>query len=80
MSGDLDERDAHSFAEILAWLAHEQQHQTLTVEQIPFAQLDQWQFSGDPLRLAHRSGRFFAVEGLHVQTDAGPVPCWDQQV
>ena len=80
MSGDLDARDVHSFAEILAWLAHEQQHQTLTVEQIPFAQLGQWQFSGDPLRLAHRSGRFFAVEGLHVQTDAGPVPCWDQPI
>ena len=80
MSSDPGEQPMHSFAEILAWLAQEQQTQTLTVEKIPFTQLDQWQLGGDPLRLAHRSGRFFTIEGLHVQTDAGPVPCWDQPI
>jgi len=75
-----DEQSVHSGAEVLEWLAREQASQSLTVEQIPFSQLDQWGFDGDPLRLAHRSGRFFAIEGLRVQTDAGPISCWDQPI
>ena len=70
----------HSFAAILTWLAQQQQQQTQTVTQIPLVELDQWQMSGDPLRLAHRSGRFFTIEGLHVETDAGPTPVWDQPI
>jgi len=70
----------HSFAAILVWLAQQQQQQTQTVTQIPLVELDQWQMGGDPLRLAHRSGRFFTIEGLHVETDAGPTPVWDQPI
>jgi len=70
----------HSFPAILAWLAQEQRTQSQTVTPIPLAALDQWQLGGDPLHLAHRSGRFFTIEGVHVETDAGPVPAWDQPI
>lgn len=75
-----DAGSLHTFDEILAWLAHEQIEHALTVEQIPLCDLDQWAFEGEHLRLAHRSGRFFAIEGVRVQTDAGPIGCWDQPI
>lgn len=74
------EPGVHTLAELLSWLAHEQAAQPMTVEPIPFARMEQWAFDGTPLRLAHASGRFFAVEGVHVETDAGPIPSWDQPI
>jgi len=70
----------YTSAEIHAWLESEQQAQAISVTRIPFSALDQWSFGGAPLRLGHRSGRFFTIEGLHVETDAGPVHTWDQPI
>ena len=80
MSRHADEQGLHTLQEIQAWLAAEQATQRLAVAPIPFASLDQWYFGGAPLHLAHRSGRFFTIEGLHVATDAGPVAAWDQPI
>ncbi|MFE4973671.1 NDP-hexose 2,3-dehydratase family protein [Kitasatospora sp. NPDC056651] len=48
------------------------------VEQVPLGALANWHLGGD--RLSHSSGRFFAVEGLSVRTNFGPVPRWCQPV
>ncbi len=66
--------------EVLTWHRRLVVDSKFTVEPIPFAEMDHWYFADNPHRLAHRSGRFFAVEGLRVQTTFGMVPCWDQPI
>lgn len=62
------------------WLEGQCRTQPLTVSRIPLKAMADWGFTGDPVRLAHRSGRFFSVEGIHVETDVGLVRAWDQPI
>ncbi|EWC64474.1 2,3-dehydratase [Actinokineospora spheciospongiae] len=47
------------------------------IEEVPLDALPNWRM-GD--RLAHASGRFFAVEGLSIRTDFGPRRHWCQPI
>lgn len=58
--------------DVRAWLAERRQANVLRVERIPFADLDQWHFVKPTGDLVHASGRFFAIEGLHVVEHDGP--------
>ncbi|MFB6889252.1 NDP-hexose 2,3-dehydratase family protein [Kitasatospora sp. NPDC056327] len=53
------------------WLAGRARANEFRVDRIPFAELDGWSFDPVSGNLAHHSGRFFTVEGLHV-TEQGP--------
>ena len=50
------------------------------VRRIPFFEMDQWFFAQEPCRLVHYTGRFFAIEGLRITTNQGPVRQWDQPI
>lgn len=58
-------------AEVARWLDDRRRSHRYHVARIPFAELDGW--SVDPVtgNLAHRSGRFFTIEGLDVTVDGG---------
>lgn len=62
------------------WLEVQRQQQRLEIQRIPFDRLDQWHFTASPCGLAHRSGKFFTIEGLRVETDFGPTPVWEQPI
>lgn len=62
------------------WLDERAECQRLTVSRIPFSELDQWYFHPDDGRLAHRSGRFFSIEGLEVTTSDGWRRNWIQPI
>ncbi|MFE5619858.1 NDP-hexose 2,3-dehydratase family protein [Streptomyces sp. NPDC056524] len=62
------------------WLQGRRQAHHFRVERIPFAELDGWSFQDGTGNLGHRSGRFFTVEGLSVDTDTGPFPHWQQPI
>ncbi|SDK10265.1 oxidase EvaA [Lentzea albidocapillata subsp. violacea] len=59
-------------SDVRAWLAQRRQANVLQVERVPFADLDQWHFVRSTGDLVHASGRFFAIEGLHVVEHDGP--------
>lgn len=62
------------------WLAEQARRGRFQVTPIPFLGLRGWSFdevSGD---LRHESGRFFAVEGLHVHADGLPSRGWKQPI
>ncbi|MFE9840275.1 NDP-hexose 2,3-dehydratase family protein [Streptomyces goshikiensis] len=68
-----------------AWLAERGRANEFRVDRIPFARLEGWSFDGRTGNLAHRSGRFFTVEGLHVTEEGppygdGPYADWHQPV
>lgn len=66
-------------SEIANWLEEERRAAGLSLERVPLDQLDNWVFTENG-RIAHRSGRFFAIQGIEVSTDWGEVPNWDQPI
>ncbi|MDP1569401.1 MAG: NDP-hexose 2,3-dehydratase family protein [Vicinamibacterales bacterium] len=62
------------------WLEAQRAAQAMTVRRVPLAAMEGWSLGGDPRALTHESGRFFSVEGVHVETDIGPVHAWDQPI
>ncbi|MDL5158584.1 NDP-hexose 2,3-dehydratase family protein [Actinomycetospora termitidis] len=67
-------------AALLGWLADHDRHAAMTVHRADLAALEGW--TDDPVggRIHHRSGRFFAVEGLDVQVPGAPVEHWQQPI
>ncbi|MEV6236652.1 NDP-hexose 2,3-dehydratase family protein [Lentzea sp. NPDC051838] len=58
--------------DVRVWLEERRQANDFRVERIPFDALDQWRFKPGSGNLGHRSGRFFTIEGLHVEERDGP--------
>lgn len=63
-----------------SWLADRTKATVLNVEPIPFSALTEWAFDDVTGDLVHRTGKFFAIRGLRVAHDAGPVPNWEQPI
>ncbi len=74
--------DGHhrTMVEVDQWFAEQRRTLRMEVRQVPFTDLAGWTFSPNPVTLSHASGKFFAVEGVRVHTDAGPVRTWDQPI
>jgi dTDP-4-dehydro-6-deoxy-alpha-D-glucopyranose 2,3-dehydratase len=74
--------DGHhrSMREVELWLEEQRLITPISVAQIPFAAMADWSWTGASRGLSHRSGRFFQVDGLHVETDIGPISAWDQPI
>lgn len=66
--------------QVTDWLAERRRAHRFRVDRIPFAELDGWSFAPGTGNLAHRSGRFFSVEGVDVTIAGGPVPHWQQPI
>jgi NDP-hexose 2,3-dehydratase len=62
------------------WLAERRRRRPFEVARVPFDRLTGWSFASDSGDLVHESGRFFAVRGIHVQTDYGHVREWWQPI
>lgn len=71
---------ADTTADVLAWLGRSAAEQELCVERVPFSEMDRWSFHPEDGRLAHESGRFFSIEGLHVRTNFGWRRDWIQPI
>ena len=69
-----------SSADVMAWFWSRQQAHQFVIEQIPFAEMEQWGFEPDTGNLVHDSGKFFSIEGLHVRTNFGSRAEWKQPV
>jgi oxidase EvaA len=69
-----------SMDDVRDWFLRERGQQELRVERVPLTKMDQWAFDDTPLRFRHRSGKFFSIEGLHAETDFGPLRAWEQPI
>lgn len=67
-------------AEFRTWFRAQRERLPMQVREIAFAEMDQWQVGGEPRMISHRSGKFFSLQGLRVETDFGPVPAWEQPI
>lgn len=69
-----------SFEEFKLWFAGCNRPDEFKVEQVPITQMESWSFDEHKTRLSHISGRFFSIEGIHVETNFGCVPKWEQPI
>nr|WP_308272366.1 NDP-hexose 2,3-dehydratase family protein [Kitasatospora sp. SUK 42] len=69
-----------STAEFSGWFAGRRSANRFRVDRIPFNALEGWSFEEGTGNIAHRSGRFFTVEGLHIVVGNGPFPEWQQPI
>ncbi|GAB2953476.1 NDP-hexose 2,3-dehydratase family protein [Nonomuraea fastidiosa] len=65
---------------LASWLAERRRSHVFEVARIPLSDLVGWGFDALTGNLVHDSGKFFAVEGVHVRSDYGPVPEWWQPI
>lgn len=82
-SGLTVETDTARSHELAAWFGTHRERGAPVVRKVALAELagfGEWRYVADPLRITHRSGRFFAVEGYRVEI-AGTgrtTRCFDQ--
>lgn len=68
-----------SIEEFLIWFRSRCAINRMEVRPIPFGEMDLWYFADNPYRLAHRSGKFFTIEGIRVEA-SDDVSGWDQPI
>ena len=70
----------NSMDEILSWLRQRNREVGVVVEQVPFNQLEGWQFNTDTGDLCHNSGKFFSICGIDVYANTGKISQWTQPI
>ncbi|MGW6462078.1 NDP-hexose 2,3-dehydratase family protein [Streptomyces sp. NPDC055078] len=63
-----------------AWFDASRERSGLRVERVELDGLRDWVRDGRTGALRHRSGGFFAIDGLDVRLPSGPVPHWHQPI
>ena len=67
----------NSTNEIIELIQNRNIEVSVNIEQIPFSEMENW-YQDKNGCLRHNSGKFFSIEGIHVETDFGEIPAWDQ--
>jgi oxidase EvaA len=74
------DRHITSTEAVLEWLQLANRGQPVRINRLALDALTEWHFLRDPLRFAHKSGKFFEIQGVRMRTDYGCIPCWDQPI
>lgn len=61
------------------WIEQRNREVQVDVKLIPFKEMSGWYVDEDG-SLRHNSGRFFTIQGIHVETDYGNNHAWDQPI
>jgi dTDP-4-dehydro-6-deoxy-alpha-D-glucopyranose 2,3-dehydratase len=64
--------------EILDWMKKQNEEVVSNIKQVPLESLKGWSYRDD--RICHDSGKFFSVDGIHIQTNYRDVAEWDQPI
>lgn len=68
-----------STEDCLRWIQKQNNNINVDVESVPFSELYDWYFDLDG-NLRHKSGKFFSIEGLTVNTNYGHIHNWQQPI
>ena len=69
----------NSSEELQQWIDTRNREVQVSIRLIPFSEMANWHVDPDAC-LRHDSGRFFSVQGIHIDTDYGTNPGWDQPI
>jgi dTDP-4-dehydro-6-deoxy-alpha-D-glucopyranose 2,3-dehydratase len=74
-----DSKNISTF-EILSWIKQKNNETHTRVEEIPLDELRQWKFDDTTGNIVHESGRFFSIEGVHLDTNWSKITSWEQPI
>ena len=66
--------------EVINWVKEQNKQVLVEINKIPFSELNFWQFDNDYTRLHHKTGKFFSIDGIRVNTNWGNIQTWDQPI
>ena len=66
--------------EVINWVKDQNNQVLVEIKKIPFSELNFWDFDNDYSRLLHKTGKFFSIDGIRVNTNWGNVQTWDQPI
>lgn len=70
-----------SRAEIVGWLSSIKETTRISINRCPFSEMAGWLVDVNKGgRLVHKSGKFFSIEGIEVETNWGMVRRWNQPI
>lgn len=75
-----DKNQFQSFPSFKQWFTAHCKPEEFRVETVRLDALEKWCFDTERTRLAHESGRFFSIEGIHVETNFNGGQSWDQPI
>ena len=64
--------------DILAWMKQQNEEVVSAIKQVPISELKGWSYRDD--RIRHDSGKFFSIDGIHIETNYRNTPQWDQPI
>ena len=66
--------------EVKEWIKTQNHKVHVELKKVPLKSLESWVFESQQGVLRHKTGKFFAIEGIKVTTNWGNIPCWDQPI
>jgi len=66
--------------EIVSWIEERNRNVNVDVKRVVFSDMAKWQLDRNIGMLKHESGKFFSIQGIHVDTDYGCKHSWDQPI
>ena len=67
-----------STEEVLSWMRRQNEEVASKIKQIPICELRGWSYRDD--RIRHDTGKFFSIDGIHIETNYRDVAQWDQPI
>lgn len=64
--------------QVIEWLAAQNDKIFVRIEKTSFDRLALWDVKDGSLK--HQTGKFFSIEGIHVKTNWGSIPEWEQPI
>jgi oxidase EvaA len=65
---------------IINWIEQQNKAVNVSIKKVPFNMLKKWYFDDMAGNLRHETGRFFSIDGIHVETTIGAKKSWDQPI
>lgn len=69
----------NSIQSLQNWILQRNKDVIVDVQNIPFNKMTGW-YEDEKGCLRHESGKFFSIQGIHVETDYGLIGQWDQPI
>lgn len=65
---------------VINWVREQNNNVSVEINKIRFSDLKLWHFDNHNSRLQHKTGKFFSIDGIRINTNWGNVQTWDQPI
>ena len=65
---------------VIDWVKKQNEIVNVSINKVPFKNLQKWYFDEERGNLKHDTGKFFSIDGIRVETTWGSQPTWDQPI